>query len=230
MAIATYNNRPIELTPSILSADFARLGEQVREAQSVGCTWLQADVMDGHFVPNLTFGPPVLKALRPHIDGYLDVHLMVSNPDDLLGAYAEAGADGLTVHWEACTHLHRTVQHIHELGCKAGVALNPATPVEWLHDVLEDLDVVLVMSVNPGFGGQQFIERSLDKIRRVRQMIDTRGLDIIIQVDGGVKPDNVRRIVQAGATNLVAGSAFFTTAGGIPHAWDSFAASLAAEG
>ena len=226
MPIANYHGRPIELTPSILSADFARLGEQAREAAATGCTWLQADVMDGHFVPNLTFGPPVLKLLRPHIQGYLDVHLMVSNPDALLEDYAAAGANGLTVHWEACTHLHRTVQHIRELGCRPGVALNPATPVHVLEDILGDIELVLIMSVNPGFGGQSFIERSLHKISAVRAMAEQRGLDMIVQVDGGVKPDNVAAIVAAGADNLVAGSAFYSPRFTPQQAWDTFAQAL----
>ncbi|MBA3470269.1 MAG: ribulose-phosphate 3-epimerase [Herpetosiphonaceae bacterium] len=226
MPIANYNQRPIELTPSILAADFARLGEQVREAAAVGCTWLQADVMDGHFVPNLTFGPPVLKLLRPHFTGYLDVHLMVSNPDRLLEDYAAAGANGLTVHWETCPHLHRTVQHIRELGCRPGVALNPATPVSVLEDILEDLDLVLIMSVNPGFGGQSFIERSLSKLQAVRALVDQRGLEMIIQVDGGVKSSNARAIVAAGATNLVVGSAFYSPKLTPAQAWEEFAAAL----
>ena len=226
MPIAMWQGRPIELTPSILSADFANLERDVRAAEAVGCTWLQADVMDGHFVPNLTFGPPVLKALRPHIQGVLDVHLMVSNPDALLEEYAHAGANTLTVHWEASTHLHRTVQRIRSLGCKAGVALNPATPVHLLDDILGDLDLVLVMSVNPGFGGQLFIERSLVKIEHLRRQIDERGLATIIQVDGGVKVDNARAIVAAGADNLVAGSAFFS-AQHTPHqAWEAFSKAI----
>lgn len=226
MPIATYQNRSIELTPSILSADFARLGEQVRQAEAAGCSWLQADVMDGHFVPNLTFGPPVLKALRPHLRGYLDVHLMVSNPDALLDEYAAAGANGLTVHWETCPHLHRTVQRIRELGCHPGVALNPATPVSVLEDILADLDLVLIMSVNPGFGGQAFIQHSLNKIQQVRAMIDQQGLEVIIQVDGGIKPTNARAIVEAGATNLIAGSAFYSTSCTPAEAWQQFSATL----
>ena len=226
MPIANYQNRPIELTPSILAADFARLGEQVREAAATGCTWVQADVMDGHFVPNLTFGPPVLKLLRPHIPGYLDVHLMVSNPDRLLDDYAAAGANGLTVHWETCQHLHWTVQHIRELGCRPGVALNPATPVSVLEDILEDLDLVLIMSVNPGFGGQAFIERSLHKLQALRRLLDERGLEVIVQVDGGVKSSNARAVVEAGATNLVVGSAFYSPNFTPAQAWETFAAAL----
>ncbi|HEY1013165.1 MAG TPA: ribulose-phosphate 3-epimerase [Herpetosiphonaceae bacterium] len=226
MPIATYRDRPVELTPSLLSADFARLGEQIREAEDAGCSWLQADVMDGHFVPNLTFGPPVLKLLRPYIRGYLDVHLMVSNPDDLLAEYAAAGADGLTVHWEACTHLHRTLQRIRELGCKAGVALNPATPVALLEDVIGEVDLVLIMSVNPGFGGQSFIGRSLEKLRQARALLERHGREAVLQIDGGVKPENARAIVEAGATNLVAGSAFFSADRSPAAAWERFEQAL----
>ena len=229
MSIAVYNGRSIELTPSILAADFARLGEQVREAEAAGCTWLQADVMDGHFVPNLTFGPPVLKLVRPHLAGYFDLHLMVCNPDALLADYAATGANGITVHWEACTHLHRTIQHIRELGCRPGVALNPATPVHVLEDILGDVDLVLLMSVNPGFGGQSFIERCLIKIRALRTMVDQRGLDVIIQVDGGIKPANARAIVEAGATNLVVGSAFYNAQFSPQQAWAAFDQALTSD-
>lgn len=226
MPLTTYNGREIELTPSILSADFARLGEQVREAENVGCRWIQADVMDGHFVPNLTFGPPVIAAIRPYFNGILDVHLMVSNPDALLAEYAQAGANNLTVHWEACTHVHRTIQRIKELGCTAGVALNPATPISLLDDILHELDLILIMSVNPGFGGQSFIERSLEKICQLRKVLDLRGLDPIIQIDGGVKPNNARAIVEAGCTNLVAGSAFYSTKFTAQEAWREFTQGL----
>lgn len=226
MPLTTYNGREIELTPSILSADFARLGEQVREAENVGCRWIQADVMDGHFVPNLTFGPPVIAAIRPYFNGILDVHLMVSNPDALLAEYAQAGANNLTVHWEACTHVHRTIQRIKELGCTAGVALNPATPISLLDDILHELDLILIMSVNPGFGGQSFIERSLEKICQLRKVLDSRGITPIIQIDGGVKPSNARTIVEAGCTNLVAGSAFYATTFTTHHAWQEFTREL----
>ncbi|MBM7845484.1 ribulose-phosphate 3-epimerase [Herpetosiphon giganteus] len=227
MPIGYHAGRAIELTPSILSANFANLGADVQAADEVGCSWIQVDVMDGHFVPNLTFGPPVIKAIRPYFKGTLDVHLMVSNPDALLEEYAAAGANHITVHQEASVHLHRTIQRIHELGCTAGVALNPATPVSSLEDILEDLDLVLIMSVNPGFGGQIFIERSLAKIAAVRSLLDQRKHEAVIQVDGGVKPSNIAQIVQAGATNLIAGSAFYS-ANITPHqAWDAFVAALA---
>ncbi len=227
MPIGYHAGRAIELTPSILSANFANLGADVQAADEVGCRWIQVDVMDGHFVPNLTFGPPVIKAIRPYFKGTLDVHLMVSNPDALLEEYAAAGANHITVHQEVSVHLHRTIQRIHELGCTAGVALNPATPVSSLEDILEDLDLVLIMSVNPGFGGQSFIERSLAKIAAVRSLLDQRKHEAVIQVDGGVKPSNIAQIVQAGATNLIAGSAFYS-ANITPHqAWDAFVAALA---
>ncbi|MFD3163735.1 ribulose-phosphate 3-epimerase [Herpetosiphon sp. NSE202] len=227
MPIGYHAGRAIELTPSILSANFATLGADVQAADEVGCSWIQVDVMDGHFVPNLTFGPPVIKAIRPYFKGTLDVHLMVSNPDVLLEEYAAAGANHITVHQEASVHLHRTIQRIHELGCTAGVALNPATPVSSLEDILEDLDLVLIMSVNPGFGGQSFIERSLAKIAAVRNLLDQRKHEAVIQVDGGVKPSNIAQIVQAGATNLIAGSAFYSSTITPHQAWDAFVAALA---
>ena len=227
MPIGYHAGRAIELTPSILSANFAKLGADVQAAEQVGCSWIQVDVMDGHFVPNLTFGPPVIQAIRPYFKGTLDVHLMVSNPDALLEEYAKAGANHITVHQEASLHLHRTIQRIHELGCTAGVALNPATPVSSLEDIIHDLDLVLIMSVNPGFGGQSFIERSLDKIAAVRSLLDQRHHEAVIQVDGGVKPSNIASIVQAGATNLIAGSAFYSTTSTPHQAWDAFVAALA---
>ncbi|XSG77672.1 ribulose-phosphate 3-epimerase [Herpetosiphon llansteffanensis] len=227
MPIGYHAGRAIELTPSILSANFANLGADVQAADQVGCSWIQVDVMDGHFVPNLTFGPPVIKAIRPYFKGTLDVHLMVSNPDALLEEYAAAGANHITVHQEASVHLHRTIQQIHELGCTAGVALNPATPISSLEDIIEDLDLVLIMSVNPGFGGQSFIERSLAKIAAVRSLLDQRNHEAVIQVDGGVKPSNIAQIVQAGATNLIAGSAFYSSTITPHQAWDAFVAALA---
>ena len=227
MPIGYHAGRAIELTPSILSANFANLGADVQAADEVGCSWIQVDVMDGHFVPNLTFGPPVIKAIRPYFKGTLDVHLMVSNPDALLEEYAKAGANHITVHQEASVHLHRTIQRIHELGCTAGVALNPATPVSSLEDIIHDLDLVLIMSVNPGFGGQSFIERSLAKIAAVRDLLDQRQHEAVIQVDGGVKPSNIANIVQAGATNLIAGSAFYSPTITPHQAWDAFVAALA---
>ncbi len=199
----------IKLAPSILSADFSNLAESVRQVEDAGCEYLHIDVMDGHFVPNITFGAVVFKNLRQKSNMVFDCHLMIENPDLYLEDFAKAGADVITVHQEACTHLHRTVAHIKELGCKAGVSLNPATPLETLEYILPDLDMVLIMSVNPGFGGQSFIPQSLEKIKKLKQIIDEKGYHIDIQVDGGVSPKNIAEVVQAGATILVAGSAIF---------------------
>jgi ribulose-phosphate 3-epimerase len=199
----------IKLAPSILSADFSRLGEQVAEAQEAGADYIHVDVMDGHFVPNLTIGPVVVGALRPITTLPLDVHLMIEAPERYLADFARAGADLLTVHVEACPHLHRTVQQIRELGVKPGVSLNPATPLSTLEEILPEVDLVLVMTVNPGFGGQSFIESGLDKVRRLRQMLDQRGLGAELGVDGGVGPQNAAKVVQAGARMMVAGSAVF---------------------
>lgn len=200
---------PPLISPSILSADFARLGDEVRAVDEAGADWIHIDVMDGHFVPNLTIGPGVVKALRPYSKKPFDVHLMISPVDPFLDAFAEAGADIITSHPEAGPHLHRTVQRVKALGKKAGVSLNPATPPDALDYVLEDLDLVLVMSVNPGFGGQQFISSQLGKIEVIAERIAALGLDVRIEVDGGIDPETARQAVDAGATVLVAGTAVF---------------------
>ncbi|RJX69207.1 ribulose-phosphate 3-epimerase [Tsuneonella suprasediminis] len=214
-------NAPL-ISPSILSADFACLGEEVRAIDAAGCDWIHIDVMDGHYVPNLTIGPGVVKALRPHTDKPFDVHLMVSPVDNWLESFADAGADIITVHPEAGPHIHRTVQAIRALGKKAGVSLNPATPAKMLDYLIEEIDLVLVMSVNPGFGGQSFISSQLRKIEAIRKMIDKTGRDIHLEVDGGVDPATARQCVDAGADVLVAGSATFR---GGP---DRYAANIAA--
>ncbi len=200
---------PVELVPSILSADFARLAEEVAAAERGGGTVIHVDVMDGHFVPNITLGPPVVQSLRKHTRLPLDCHLMIENPDDFIPAFAEAGANWVSVHYEACRHLHRTVQLISAHGMEPGVVLNPATPVSVLVPVLPMLHHVLIMSVNPGFGGQKFIPYSLDKLRELRALRDAMGLGFRIEVDGGVGHDTVASVVEAGAELLVAGSAVF---------------------
>jgi ribulose-phosphate 3-epimerase len=197
------------ISPSILSADFAKLGEEVRAIDEAGADWIHVDVMDGHFVPNLTIGPGVIKSLRPHSKKPFDVHLMITPVDPYIDAFAEAGADMITAHPEAGPHFHRTVQKIRSTGNKAGAALNPSTPGETLDYVLDELDLVLVMSVNPGFGGQSFIDSQLRKIEGLRQLIDRRGLATLIEVDGGVNPDTAKACISAGAHALVAGSAVF---------------------
>ena len=212
--------RTVRIAPSILSADFARLAEEVARVEDAGADWLHIDVMDGHFVPNLTVGPPIVEALRKVTTLPLDVHLMMTNPDAFIGEFAEAGADYLTVHVETCPHLHRTVQSIKERGVKAGVTLNPATPAGALLEIVRDADLILIMSVNPGFGGQKFIASSLRKIAEVRALIDRTGSRALLEVDGGVKPDNVQEILAAGAEVLVAGSAVFST--------DDYAAAITA--
>jgi ribulose-phosphate 3-epimerase len=201
----------IKIAPSILSADFARLGQEIEAIAVGGADYVHVDVMDGHFVPNITIGPLVVEAARRVTNLPLDVHLMIDNPDCYIPEFARAGADIITVHSEAVHHLHRTVQLIRSLGKKAGVSINPATPVSVLEVILDDLDLVLVMSVNPGFGGQSFIPACLQKIEALRRMIDRRGLTVELEVDGGVKLDNIRSIAAAGAEVFVAGSAVFGT-------------------
>lgn len=208
----------VKIAPSILSADFARLGEQIREAEAAGADWIHVDVMDGHFVPNLTIGPLIAEAARRSTSLPLDTHLMIEAPERYLRAFAEAGVDSTTVHVETCPHLHRTVQQIRELGMRAGVALNPATSVDTLAEILPYVDLVLVMSVNPGFGGQSFIPTSLAKIARIRRMLEERGLDQVeLQVDGGVAPDTAGAVAEAGATVVVAGSAVYNGRASVAH-------------
>jgi ribulose-phosphate 3-epimerase len=197
------------IAPSILSADFAKLGEEVRAIDEAGADWIHVDVMDGHFVPNITIGPGVVKALRPHTHKPFDVHLMISPVDPFLDAFAEAGADIITVHPEAGPHLHRTIQRVKALGKKAGVSLNPATPAKALDYVLEEVDLVLVMSVNPGFGGQKFIASQLRKIEAIANRVAKQSLAVTVEVDGGIDPETARQAVAAGATALVAGTAVF---------------------
>jgi ribulose-phosphate 3-epimerase len=216
----------VKIAPSILSADFARLGEQVAEATKAGADYIHVDVMDGNFVPNITIGAPVVAAIRPWTNLPLDVHLMIEAPEHQINQFADAGADIITVHIEACPHIHRVVQQIKEAGIKAGVALNPGTPVEALNEILTTLDLVLVMTVNPGFGGQTFIEGTLDKIARLRAELDRVGLATELEVDGGINAEIAPRVVQAGARVLVAGAAVFNSGETVEEALGKIRASL----
>jgi ribulose-phosphate 3-epimerase len=204
-------SRRVTIAPSILSADFARLGEEIAAVEAAGADWLHVDVMDGRFVPNITIGPPVVKALRRVTKLPLDVHLMIVEPEKYLDAFAEAGADTITIHVEACAHLHRALCHIRSLGKRAGVTMNPSTHEDAVRYVLEVTDQILVMSVNPGFGGQSFLSSQLDKVRAIRRMIDERGAPIDLEIDGGIAPDTAPAAIAAGANVLVAGNAVFKT-------------------
>lgn len=201
----------VKLAPSILSADFARLLEHVKEVEAAGVEYLHVDVMDGHFVPNISFGAPILKSLKGKTNLFMDVHLMIENPDNYIGDFVDAGADLINVHIEATRHVHRTIQLIKSYGVKAAVTLNPGTPLSTIEEILPELDMVLLMSVNPGFGGQSYIGSSTDKIKRLKEMIDQRGLSCDIEVDGGINLKNVKEVVDAGANVIVAGSAIFNT-------------------
>lgn len=201
----------IKLAPSILSADFARLLEDVKKVEKAGCEYLHIDVMDGHFVPNITLGPAIVKSLRRDVNMVFDTHLMIENPDDYIKDFVDAGSDLIVVHAEACRHLHRTIQNIKSYNVNVGVALNPATSIESIKHIIEDVDMVLIMTVNPGFGGQSFIESMLEKIKELKQLIDDKNLNVDIQVDGGIKPDNIHKVVEAGANIIVAGSAIFNS-------------------
>ncbi|MEK5174752.1 ribulose-phosphate 3-epimerase [Heyndrickxia sp. FSL W8-0496] len=199
----------VKIAPSILSANFSKLADEIKDVERAGADYIHIDVMDGHFVPNITMGPLVVEAIRPITKLPLDVHLMIENPDQFIESFVKAGADYITVHVEACKHLHRTIQHIRSFGVKAGVVLNPATPVEMIKHVLKDIDMVLLMTVNPGFGGQSFIKSVLPKIKQVKELIDQEGLNIEIEVDGGINPETAKLCTDAGANVLVAGSAIY---------------------
>ncbi|GEN07377.1 ribulose-5-phosphate 3-epimerase [Myxococcus fulvus] len=203
------SRRPVRISPSLLSSDFGRLAEEVRDIEAAGADWIHVDVMDGRFVPNLTIGPVVVEAIKKAATKPLDVHLMIVEPEKYVEAFAKAGADVLTVHVEASPHLHRTLQQIRHAGAKPAVVLNPSTPLSAIEEVLGDVEMVLLMSVNPGFGGQGFIESTVDKVRRLRAMLDARGLSTDIEVDGGINAETAKRVVEAGATVLVAGSYVF---------------------
>jgi ribulose-phosphate 3-epimerase len=228
MPLAQFKGRSILLAPSILSADFARLGEEVRAAEAAGADWLQIDVMDGVFVPNISVGLPVVAALRRAVGLTLDCHLMIVQPERYVAEFVKAGANHITVHLEASTHLHRTIQHIKELGATAGVALNPATPLGAIEEILPYVDLVLIMGVNPGYGGQEYIPTTTDKIARLRRLLDERGYgQVHIQIDGGVKASNLAQIVGAGATNIVAGSAIYNARQTVAEAIGALRAALA---
>jgi ribulose-phosphate 3-epimerase len=212
------SDRPIEIAPSVLPADFSKLGEEVAALEAAGVDRIQWDVMDGRFVPNLTFGPDVIAACRPHASVLFEAHLMVEQPDELAGRYVEAGCELLIVHAEACLHLHRTLGHIRELGGKAGVALNPSTPVDAIAHVLDLVDLVLVMTVNPGFGGQAYIGTMEPKVAAVRELILHGGHDVDLEVDGGIGPSTIQGAAAAGANVLVAGSALYRDPKGLEHA------------
>ena len=201
----------VKIAPSILSADFSRLLEHVKEVEKAGVEYLHVDVMDGHFVPNISFGAPILKSLKGKTKLFMDVHLMIESPDQFIADFVDAGADLINVHIETCTHIHRTIQIIKSYGVKAAVTLNPGTPLSTLEEILPELDMVLLMSVNPGFGGQSYIPATTDKIRKLKNMIDEKHLECAIEVDGGVNLQNVKEIVDAGADIIVAGSAIFNT-------------------
>ena len=201
----------IKLAPSILSADFARLLEDVKKVEEAGCEYLHIDIMDGHFVPNITLGPAIVKSLRKDVNMVFDTHLMIENPDNYIKDFVDAGSDLIVVHAEACRHLHRTIQNIKSYNVKVGVALNPATSIESIKHIIEDVDMVLIMTVYPGFGGQSSIESMLEKIKELKQLIDDKNLNVDIQVDGGIKPDNIHKVVEAGANIIVAGSAIFNS-------------------